>query len=106
LVAWLLAVVLSLDLGGVGLFLSPPSLHGGGQEEKKLDGVVIMNSMEGQSGAAVLPRANHMATKLVAVILGQKGDPSSTSSSEALLFICWKTTPTEGQVVRPRSSSS
>jgi hypothetical protein len=102
LVAWLLAVVLqwkeskadggsdsttpclSLDLGGVGLFLSPPSLHGGGQEEKKLDDLVVVDSMEGRFGAAVLPRAKYMATELVDVILGQKGGPSSTSSLEAL----------------------
>jgi hypothetical protein len=44
-----------------------------------------------------------MATKLVAVIFGQEGDPSSTSSSEALWFIGWSSTLLEGQVVRPRS---
>jgi hypothetical protein len=46
-----------------------------------------------------------MTTNLLAVVLGQKGDPSSTSSSEALGFIYWSSMPFEGQVVCPRSSS-
>jgi hypothetical protein len=81
-VAWLLAVVLqwvepevddggassppsiklaglSLDLGIAALLLPPPSHHGGGQDEKRLEGAVVGDSMEGQSGADVLPCVLH-----------------------------------------------
>lgn len=62
----------SLDLSSVALFLSPPSHRGGGLEEKLQDDVVVADSMEGQPGAAVLPRAHHMVTKFVAMICGKK----------------------------------
>ncbi|XP_071679936.1 uncharacterized protein [Lolium perenne] len=39
-----------------------------------------------------------MATKIVAMILGQHGGPSSTSRSEALRFFCWSSTLPEDQV--------
>jgi hypothetical protein len=54
-------------------------------------------------GAGFLLRAQHVATKLIAVIFGQQGDPSSTSDLEALRSNCWCSTPLEAQVVRPRS---
>jgi hypothetical protein len=95
---------LSLDLGGDALVLSLPSHRGGGEEEKLPSDVVFGGSTEWQSGAGVLLRAQYMVTKFVAVIFGQQGDPSSTSSSKALWFICCSSTLLEGQVVRPRSS--
>jgi hypothetical protein len=96
---------LSLDLGGLDLFLSPLSHHGGGLEERFHDEVVVVVSMEGHPGVVVLPRANHMANKFVAMICGKKGDPSSTSVQEALWFFFWGSTPMESQVVRPQTST-
>jgi hypothetical protein len=63
---------LSLDLGGLDLFLSPLSHHGGGLEERFHDEVVVVVSMEGHPGVVVLPRANHMANKFVIMICGKK----------------------------------
>jgi hypothetical protein len=63
---------LSLDLGGLAMFLSPPSHRGGGLEERLQDEAAIVVSMEGHPGAAVLPRANHMANKFVIMIYGKK----------------------------------
>jgi hypothetical protein len=54
-------------------------------------------------GAGSLLRAQHAAIRFVAVILGQQGDPSSTSALEALRSICWCSTPLGTQVVRPRA---
>jgi hypothetical protein len=89
----------------VAMFLSPPSQRGGGLEEKLRDDAIVVDSMEGQPGAVVLPRTHHMVTKFAAMICGKKGDPSSTFGPEALWFFCWSSTPIEGQVVRPRTSS-
>jgi hypothetical protein len=46
-----------------------------------------------------------MVTKLVTMIFGQDGGPSSTSMAEALLIDCWSSTLLEDQVVRPRPFS-
>jgi hypothetical protein len=100
-----LSLSLDLDLGGASMLLPPPSHRGGGQDEERLEGSVVGNSMEGKSGADVLSCAYYMVNRFVAVILGHKGDPSSTSSPKALEFICWSSTPLEGQVVRPWPSS-
>jgi hypothetical protein len=83
----------------------PPFLchHGGGKEVGGQGEAVLGRSLERRPGADDLPRAQHMATKLVAMILGQHGGPSSTSRSEALRFFCWSSTLPEDQVVRPRS---
>jgi hypothetical protein len=44
-----------------------------------------------------------MATAMVAVIFGEKGGPSSTFVSKALLIHRWSSTLLEGQLVCPRS---
>jgi hypothetical protein len=63
-------VAVSMDLGGGALFLSPSSHHGGGLEERLQDDAIVAVSMERYPGAVVLRCANHMVTKLVAMICG------------------------------------
>jgi hypothetical protein len=63
---------------------------------------VVDRSTCERPGAGSLLRAQHAATRVVSVILGQQGDPSSTSVLEALRSICWCSTPLGVQVVRPR----
>jgi hypothetical protein len=65
---------LSLDLGGAGPDLLLPGHHGGGKEEEILVGAVVDRSTDGHTGARFLLRAQHVATKLIAVIFGQQGD--------------------------------
>nr|XP_051196835.1 uncharacterized protein LOC127310183 [Lolium perenne] len=93
----------SHDLDGSSLDPLLLRHHGGGIEDEAPGDAVLGRSPERHPGANDL-RAQHMATELVAVILGQHGGPSSTSRSEALRFICWSSTPPEDQVVRPRHS--
>jgi hypothetical protein len=80
------------------------SHHGGGEEEAILGSVVFGGSAERRSGADGFPRAQHMATVVVAVTFGQKGGPSSTSMAEAYSSIHrWSSTLLGCQVVRSRN---
>jgi hypothetical protein len=97
----LLEVISGLRLVVLSVLVVLPDLAATVTIEKRGDAP----GSERRSGAVVLPRAQHMETKLIAVIFGQQGDPYSKSSLEALWFICWSSTSLEGQVVRPRSSS-
>jgi hypothetical protein len=80
------------------------SHRGVGEEEAILGSVVLDGSAERHSGADGVPRAQHMATVVVAVTFGQKGGPSSTSMAEAYSSIHrWSSTLLGCQLVRPRN---
>jgi hypothetical protein len=64
--------------------------------------VFYRSTGERPGAVSLLRRAQHAATMIVAVILGQQGDPSSTSVLEALRSFCWCSTPLGLQVVCPR----
>ncbi|KAK1643349.1 hypothetical protein QYE76_061154 [Lolium multiflorum] len=93
----------SSDLGVPVLDLHLSGHRGGGYWEEISDKLVVGGSA-GEIPRAVFIHAKHAVTKIVTVILGQQGGPSTTSMEEALSVSCWSSTLRGSQVVRPRLS--